>query len=304
MDVKYNNYSSELNKIFDEAYAACSPRNPMKFMLEGIRYDPIMKKHIVPQSSTIGTPVDRIFDPYAVKKGKEYEGAEIDIAYVTGSTPSGPNSTFAAQINLGEISFKRESVGSIESYGNQAMKELCRFLFFSNRNQSNLRKPWHIEPRFGYIFHQHSVKEANASKLTGAKLVLRAKNFIEGMNESEIDKFKRGLFPNEYSVISDDEVVLKLMAIADKDPAKILGLSQNADVEANRFITKIVESGLLECEEGKKMWVWGDTKKMLCMIKPGQDKISSIKSFFQTEAGLETAELLEQLMNKEKQETE
>lgn len=298
MEIKYNNYSPELNKIFDDLYKLVTPKNPMKFMLEGVRYDRIMKKTIVPQSSTIGSPIDRIVDPYAIKRGKEYDAAEIDIAFISGTQPSAPNSSFAAQIILGEISFKRESVGCIESYGSAGMKELCRFLYFSNRNISNVGKPWHVDPRFGYTYHLHSTATENRNKVDGQKLVLKAQNFIAEMQDEEIEKFKRGLFPNEYSVITNDEVLIKLNAIALKTPEKILSLSKNADVEANQFITKIMESGLLICEEGKKMWIWGDSKEMLCMIKPGQDKFSSLKSFFITDAGIETAELLETMMKK------
>lgn len=303
----YNNFSNKLLEHFPKL----KPGEPLRFQLCNVRVDKITNKLIVPQSSTLDA-IDRIFDPWAIelgldKKGDmEYRGDYIDIAYIASSRPASPESVRDTEITLGDIIFRREGLGMIEWDGSTRQEEaMMQFLFFCNRNESNSKhatadgkmveaKPWHVPNRYGYIYKQISKVSESKMQLTRDKLVDRAIAAITKFDAKQLEKIKKGMFPNEWQTIDPDTLELKLRQVAVKNPEKILGLSQDADVELNAFITDCEQAGLIVFETGKNIWVWSDTKEKICMIKPGQrTKFVALKMYFMTDAGQETMEILE-----------
>lgn len=298
----YNNYSPELLERFPKV----EPKTGKKLMFQvlGIRFDPIMKRNIIPQTSQFNA-IDRIWDPWQRDPvTKEYIGAYIDIAFIIGERPTAPESTRETNVMLGEIVFRRELFGAIEYDGDRNMEQMARFLFFSNLNESNSSDkenpgkamPWHIKPNSGYIYKLIRPDEMAKSKLGGDRLVDRAKLFIDELDDTRLEEISKGLFPSEYLHKSKDETILKLRSIAERNPEKILNLSKDIDVQVNAFVNTCIEKGLIEFVNPS--WIWVDDKKPFCNVKPGQTQFSSIKMFFLTEAGIGVMSLLEELLGK------
>src|SRR6478736_1705828 len=263
---KYNDYSKKLLAEFPKPTLL----EPLRFQICGVRMDKITKKHILPQSSSLDV-IDRIWDPYQLDESGNETGGFIDIAYIASNRPGGANSNRDTNIQLGEIVFHRAAIGILEwSGGDRKDEEKMKFLFFSNRNESNQGKPWHIPHRFGYIFKQISRTDDAKVQLTRDKLEDQAIAAIGRFDKATMDKIKKGMFPSEYLMMSDDELEVKLRAVAKKTPEKILNMSTDGDVEMNAFITNCEQAGLIEFNAGRSAWLWGDTKEKFCILKPGQ----------------------------------
>lgn len=293
MAVKYNNYSSELLAKMPKADAA----HRLQFRILGIRHDSIMKKAIIPVSSTFNA-IDRIWDPWAKPLGDDkFEGDYIDIAYVIGERPTAPDAVRESQVQIGEIVFRREQLGAIEYAGERDLEPMARFLFFSNLNAANFDQPWYIKPATGHIWELLKSDVISRGKLTAAKLIDRAKGVIDDFSETRLMELAKGLFPNDYQNKTPEEIQLKMRSIAEKNPEKILNLSTDVDVKMNLFVANCVEKGLIEYNPAQG-WVWSDDQRTICVVKPQQTKDSAIKLFFLTTAGIETLQVLEDLIDK------
>lgn len=314
--IKYNNYSRKLLEHFPKA----TEKSPLRFQILGIRVDTITQKAIIPATLSIEDAYDRIFDPWAKEIGvdehgvMQYEGDYIDIANIIAERPAPVGSARQTDVEIGPIQFVREMVGAIEDNGRtRAMEQKMRYLFFSNANLSNSMKfddegkqifkadgtpemqPWHIPPRFGYKYElvSRSVKAKNT--LAEAKLIDKANQAINEFTPKELDKYKRGLFPNSHQLMEDEELILALRSIAAKDPGKIIGLSKSMDVAMNAAIIDFEQEGLIEYRDENR-WVWPETGKTICPLITGQTKYGCLKYFFTTKEGVNTLELLEGLL--------
>jgi hypothetical protein len=276
---KFNNYSKELLEHFPKL----APGQALVFRLNGIRYDPGLRRTIVP--NTVEFPcVDRIYDPYT----KEY----IDISWIEQERPAPPSSNKETEIVIGNASFTRAGQGEIFYRGGDTRNyELARFLFFSNRNKSNVEKPWHIPPS-QYIFEVKD-NEDHRKTLATERLVDQAKQVIDSLSSDKIKEIKRGMFPNDHINISEEQVILKLREVAVKNPSKIINLSKDVDLKVNAFITRCTEANLIKFVEDTKEWKWADTGEIICRIKPGNTAYSGLKLFFMSETGLPVMEALE-----------
>lgn len=306
----YNNYSPELLSHFPKIDREKGQK--LMFQVLGIRYDPIMKKNIIPQTHQ-WPAIDRIWDPWNRRRPNPdrknsddaeflYDGDYVDIAFITGERPTAPDSARESNIAIGEIVFRRELVGAIEYAGEKSMEQMCRFLFFCNLNESNSTgggdskkepMPWYIKPQAGHIYKVVRPDEQAKKALGSSRLVDRAKIVIDDFSDDKLKEIAKGLFPSDYLYKSADEIVIKLRSIAEKNPEKILKLSEDVDVKMNLFVNECVEQGLIEFDTTK--WVWADDKGTICTVKPGQTQFSSIKTFFLTDAGVSVMETLEKL---------
>lgn len=284
-DASYNNYSPELLKHFPDIKMGSG--KSIKFQIANVYTQKETGKFICPTSATV-LPIDRITDPYTEQP--------LDIAYITGRRPLGPNSPRAEEIVLGDIVFSRGNMGMFEWFGDAATKELAKYLFFCNVNKSNIDKPWHIKPS-EYIIQIIS-NEANVTSLASARKLDSAYRKIEEIaaNPKALQTVKMGMFPNDYMNFSDEQIVLKLRAIAATPPDgadKILRLSGGPDMQMNVIIQKFVKAAMIKYNDVSSSWEFVDGR---IIVKSGAEEtpVQALKAFFSTDAGQKVYDLLAQ----------
>jgi hypothetical protein len=293
---QYNNISPKLRSFLPKL----KPGEKLKFQLNGIYVDPITKKLVCPTSFNMAS-IDRIYDPWArvSKKGvgkneDEYEGDYVDIAFINREQPASADSPRATVIEFGRVEFLRTNAGIIEVIGGNRQKEkVMLFLFFNNRNTTNIGKPWFVKPIAKAIYHLIETTKAAKQDLRGELKVDQAKAAITEMTDEEVKTATAGLFPNTYNGLNQEQKILKLRTIANKNPDKILDLSKNVEVKTTAFIEECLKAELIDLNNDKKQFIWHDDQTEICSIKPGSTPHNSLKKYFMTEEGVEVLEALE-----------
>ena len=300
MDRKYNELSSKLKAKIPKLQKGES----IKFQVLGVYMDKVTGRFICPNKVRV-LPTDRIYDPWSGKKlqGKdEYEGGYVDIAFVRSERPAGQDSMRDTIVSFGDIVFSKIHAGVIEIHGgNKKEEKMLEYLYLSNYNKSNEGKPWYIKPTGAHMFQIIDNDKTASDKLEMEKKRDKAKDIIMKMSEDEINRVSAGLFPQRYNSMKFDTRVLELRKIAEKDPAKIFGLSDNVGIKMNTIIEKALKERLIILNDNKTEVQWGDDKTRICTVKPNQAPHTSIRRYFQTPEGAGVLESIEQLLSNQKE---
>lgn len=293
---QYNNFSPKLREFLPKL----KPGEKVRFQLLGVYYDPITRKFICPRSSRL-KPVDRIYDPWAIEKkvgGKvTYEGAYVDISYIVREVPAPRDSLRDSVIEFGEIVFMNTDAGTIEIQGGRLEEEQkMSFLFFSNFNSSNVGKPWYIKPVSKHKFKMLAPDAEAKRSLERESMIDKARGIVMDMTPEQVTEAARGLFPNKYYQLGNDERIMELRDIAATAPEKILNISDDVDTKAVAFIERLLVEKVIDIDKKKHQWIWADDKTKICTINDNAAPHNALKRYFMTEEGRETLKTLEGIL--------
>jgi hypothetical protein len=293
---QYNNLSPKLR----EHLPKLNPGDKVRFQLLGVYTDPITRKFICPRSSNI-KPVDRIYDPWAHERkvgGKvTYEGDYVDISYIIREVPAPKDSLRDSVVEFGEITFMNSDAGMIEIQGGRLEEERrLLFLFFSNSNASNVGKPWYIKPVSKSKYKMLAPNAEAKKTLEREAMVDRARSIIMNMTPEEVTEAARGLFPNKYYSLGNDERIMELREIAATHPEKILNASKDVDTQAVAFIERLLTEKIIAIDDKKHQWIWADDKTKICTINDNSAPHNALKRYFMTDEGRETLSTLEGIL--------
>jgi hypothetical protein len=275
----WNNYSPEILGHFPKLDKGKS----LIFQVANTYFDKIMNKQVVPTSTTIRS-IDRIYDP-----GHK---AEIDIAFITGTRPLGPDKQRDEETILGEISFTRGNFGRWEYKGDKGQEGLARFLFFSNANGSNVGKPWYIE---GTTQYKIIGDEGAAVRLKGDLLIDDAKNKLSEMTEGQRSQLAMAWFPQDHSRLTEEQIMLRLRTIAEKDPKRILEAENNPEHSLQAFVNQCQQAGLIKRNANDTEWQSKDGT-LLVTVKGDETPYMAIRKFFLSDVGQKVRFVLEEEM--------
>jgi len=240
--------------------------------------------------------IDRIFDPYAgeeISKGK-FEGAFVDIGYVTGQTPGKGDV-------LGRIQFTRSEKNMIGIRGGDVASErLFSYLYLSNSLKNNKVKAWFV-PSAGRPFTcemQEPAKSAQQKNDRRRKVVM-AFEAIDNMGKNELFEFALGLNMAGINKFSDEEEVrAKLGDIAEKDPEKVLNLNKDESLKMMVRIKKAEQYGIIQLNKGLSVWEWPESGEAICMVPPGKAPKDALTTYLLSEKGSSTLQFIQGLVNK------
>jgi len=273
----YNNYSEELLSYFPKL----KPGQSLVFRISNTYFDRIMNKQVVP-TSTLIKPIDRIYDPGQDK--------EIDIAYITGSRPLGPNAAKAEEILLGEITFTRGNLGMFEWDGNKPQEALAKFLFFSNSNGSNVGKPWYLEGTTQYVIMGD---DGAKQKLGNEVLIDKAKAKLAALDQATLAQLGMAWFPQDYDRLTESQLMLRFRSIAERDPHRILNMNESGEVQMMATVNSFVKEGLIKTSDNESQWLFKDGT-VLVGVRDNESPYMSIKRFFATDTGQRVFLVLEE----------
>jgi hypothetical protein len=273
----YNNYSKELLEQFPKLQKG----QTLVFRVSNTYFDRMLNKQVVPTSTMIKN-IDRIYDPGHDK--------QIDIAFIIGSRPLGPNAAKAEEYILGEISFTRGNLGMFEWMGDKANEELAKFLFFSNSNGSNVGKPWYLEGTTQYVIMGD---DGAKQKLGNDKLIDQAKMKLSAMKEAELAQLGMAWFPQDYDRLGEEQLMLRFRSVAEKDPQRILSINENGEVQVMASVNRFVKDGLIKMNDNNTKWLFKDGT-VLVNVNGDEAPYLAIKKFFGTDVGQKVYIVLEE----------
>jgi hypothetical protein len=160
--------------------------------------------------------------------------------------------------SLDELKFSFENQG-MKRFSEKEVKAgrsrvLAIYLFFSNRNQSNEDKPWHIEPsgkRYIYSVEdkEQELKEVNTKEFEVAKALVA----IQGLHHNVVRKVGKVRYG-----MTQDEAKIKLEAIKDrmieevrKNPAIAYEIIEDKNLKLKEEIKEAKDAGLLKLENNQ-----------------------------------------------------
>lgn len=273
----YNNYSPELLAYFPKL----KPGQSLVFRVSNTYFDKMLNKQVVPTSTMIKS-IDRIYDPGHNK--------QIDIAFITGSRPLGPNAAKAEEILVGEITFTRGNLGMFEWLGDKANEELARYLFFSNSNGSNVGKPWYLEGTTQYLIMGDDGAE---HKLGNDILADKAKAKLALLSPEILAQLGMAWYPQDYERLSESQLMLRFRSVAERDPNRILTMNETGEVNTMASVNRFVKEGLIRTNENNTQWLFKDGT-VLVSVRGDEAPYLAIKKFFETTVGQQVYSALEE----------
>jgi hypothetical protein len=273
----YNNYSKELLEQFPKL----KPGQTLVFRVSNTYFDKMLNKQVVPTSTMIKN-IDRIYDPGHDK--------QIDIAFIVGSRPLGPNAAKAEEYILGEISFTRGNLGMFEWMGDKANEELARFLFFSNSNGSNVGKPWYLEGTTQYVIMGD---DGAVVKLGKEVLIDKAKAKLASLDQATLAQLGMAWYPQDYDRLGEAQLMLRFRSIAENDPQRILNMNESGEVQVMASVNRFVKDGLIKMNDNNTKWLFKDGT-VLVNVNGDEAPYLAIKKFFGTDTGQKVYALLEE----------
>jgi len=244
----------------------------------------MLNKQVVPTSTLIKS-IDRIYDPGQDK--------EIDIAYITGSRPLGPNAAKSEEILLGEITFTRGNLGMFEWDGNKPQESLAKFLFFSNSNGSNVGKPWYLEGTTQYLIMGD---DGAKQKLGNEVLIDKAKAKLATLDQATLAQLGMAWFPQDYDRLTEPQLMLRFRSVAERDPQRIMNMNETGEVQVMAAVNRFVKEGLIKTNDNNTQWLFRDGT-VLVAVKGDEAPYLAIKRFFATETGQKVYIILEEEMS-------
>jgi len=291
-----NEYSDKLNKVAEDYWNQIKDGGQITFEITGIRFDKELNRHVVPRR--VGVPnTDRIRDPYTK--------TDIDIGYITGSKPTGPDSQKETQIVLGDIVFFRDDMGRITFRKQYRNWELFRYLFFSNYNKSNVGKEWHYPPNLihGYRYYMIDRRKNASDKINFVTKRNQAQDLVQELTDNQLEGIAKGLY-HDYQMLSKEEIVNRLILKAESNPDYILRVNDDVDIKLKAFIKDAEKAGVIRKNERHKKWEYADTGDFICTIKPGMTPEDNLKNYFLSDSGKEVYDTLKATLSPKKQSKE
>lgn len=269
------------------------PGKKYVFRLVNLKVDRFSHKLIVP--SYKNTPnTDVIIDPYANNEG----GEPVAIEYVQKIVNTAPDAIKDTQKILGNIVFKRATYGEIILNGSKkADKPLFEFLYLSNRNKSNMNKPYHVQPK-NYMYELLDADTRAYDENQFEKQKHTATGIIFKLSESKLriiceQLAKAGESGFKYSpTYSKDVLEKQLIAYGKKQPKNIIVLDDDYNLAVRETVKDAVDSEIITINLSTRQILWTNGGVVICVIPPGMSPEEVLVTFFLTTDGGQVLEML------------
>jgi hypothetical protein len=172
------------------------------------------------------------------------------------------------------------------------------FLRVSKNNQV-LQRFLDVHPHNGIKFKELDKSKDAQEIVENINVELDAMLEARSLSIQQLETLTRVLFSKDPSRISTDEMKRDILVYAKREPREFMSLVNDPVLKLQATVHKLFEEGFIKYRnKNKEVWFNTKTNKTrMCTIPYGEDPIYIVSSFFQTDDGVESLKILEQLLD-------
>jgi len=172
------------------------------------------------------------------------------------------------------------------------------FLRVSKNNQI-LQRFLDVHPHNGIKFKELDKSKDAQEIVENINVELDAMLEARSLSIQQLETLTIVLFSKDPSRISTDEMKRDILVYAKREPREFMSLVNDPVLKLQATVHKLFEEGFIKYRnKNKEVWFNTKTNKTrMCTIPYGEDPIYIVSSFFQTDDGVESLKILEQLLD-------
>ena len=143
---------------------------------------------------------------------------------------------------------------------------------------------------------QNLIKQAE-DEMEGINLEIEALNLAKDMEIERVEAILRTEQGSEVSNLTSKELRRDVLIFAKKNPALLIELANDENVQLRNFGIKCVELGLITLSGDNRVFTWAKTGRKLMNVPFEEHPYSALAAWFKTDEGLEAYNNLEKRLN-------
>jgi len=202
-----------------------------------------------------------------------------------------------------ELGYERElryasnhkSVFVDEQKGSITLKHLVfeKGHFSVPKEKRNLQEFLEKHPHNGLIFREHDVVVEAEDQYDYLELEIRALNIAYEMDVDKAEAILRVEQGSSVSQLSSKELKRDLLLFAKRNPALLINLSEDENVELRNFAIKAIEAKIINLDSDQKTFKWASNGRKLMTVPFDENPYSAMAAWFITDEGLEVYRSIE-----------
>jgi len=156
-----------------------------------------------------------------------------------------------------------------------------------------------VHPHNGIKFKELDKSKDAQEIVENINVELDAMLEARSLSIPQLESLTRVLFSKDPSRISTDEMKRDILVYAKREPREFMSLINDPVLKLQATVHKLFEEGFIKYRnKNKEVWFNTKTNKTrMCTIPYGEDPIYIVSSYFQTDDGVESLKILEQLLD-------
>ena len=168
---------------------------------------------------------------------------------------------------------------------------------FVEKEKTVLQKLLDIHPHKGKIYYEYNpIKEA-AQDIEILELEADAIVIAREMDIDLAEAIMRVEKGSEVSKMSSKELKRDLLVFARNNPALLLELASDDNVQLRNFGIKATELGIIKLSQDQRNFLWGSNNRKLMTIPFDEHPYTALAAWFKTDEGMEIYANIEKRLN-------
>ncbi len=152
-------------------------------------------------------------------------------------------------------------------------------------------------PHRDKVFYELKPQVIAQDELVDINLEVDALIAARNMDIDMAEAVMRAEIGSKVSKMSSKELKRDLLIFAKKNPALLLDLASDADVQLRNFGIKATEMGILKLSQDQRTFSWGSNDRKLMNVPFDEHPYSALAAWFKTDEGMEIYSNIEKRLN-------
>ena len=155
------------------------------------------------------------------------------------------------------------------------------------KEKRNLQEFLQKHPHFNLIFKEYDQVVEAEDQFDNLELEIAALNMAYEMDVDKAEAILRVEKGSSVTSMSSKELKRDLLLFAKQNPALLMSLAEDENVELRNFAIKAVEAKIINLDSDQKTFKWASNGRKLMTVPFDENPYSAMASWFKTDEGLE-----------------
>jgi len=187
-----------------------------------------------------------------------------------------------------------------EMQGDQRLEHVVfrNGVLFVEKNKTVLQKLLSLyHPHNGNIFYEHKPEAVAETQIEILELEADAIVMARDMDIEMVEAIMRVEKGSEVSNMSSKELKRDLLVFARNNPALLLELASDDNVQLRNFGIKATELGIIKLSSDQRNFLWGSNNRKIMTVPFDEHPYTALAHWFKTDEGMEIYTNIEKRLN-------
>ena len=142
-------------------------------------------------------------------------------------------------------------------------------------------------PQRDKIYYEHKPAAAAANEIDILEMEIEALNVAQSMDIDMAEAIIRVEKGSEVSKMSSKELKRDLLVFARNNPALLLELASDDNVQLRNFGIKATELGIIKLSSDQRNFMWGSNNRKIMVVPFDEHPYTALAHWFKTDEGME-----------------